>query len=114
MKGKIIKSSIFFISYVLVACNSNYRETIIISDVNLSNRYEILFELKEGLNVDKIKIQANGYIDDTVKIGKYFLLPEKVDTTFRGDWYAPGYILEYEPYKAKEGELTITFEFIVF
>ncbi len=102
------------IAFLISSCSNNHTETIIISDVGVSEKYDVRFKLKDGKNVNKIRIHVKGFIDDTVKMSKYFLLPEKVDTTFKGDWYSPDYILDYKPYRAKHGDLIISLEFIIF
>ena len=116
MKNNIAYLLVFMIiAFLINSCSNNHTETIIIPDVGISEKYDVRFKLKDGKYVYKIHIHAKGNIDDTVKIGNLFLLPSKVDTTFRNrDWYSSGYILDYKPYKAKSGELSILIEFVTF
>lgn len=116
MKSNIARlPMIMTIAFLLNSCSNIHTETIIISDVGVSEKHDVRFNLEEGKNVYKIHIHVKGFIDDTVKMSEYFLLPEKVDTIFGAtDWYSPDYSLDYKPYKAKHGELTISLEFIIF
>jgi hypothetical protein len=102
---------------VLVSCtSSNHIETIHIKDASKDFRKEISFELKEGTYVDKLKITVQGNLNDTAlfQSRRYLLPSNKVDTVFRGDYYAPGYVLDYKSLNVTEGELTFTLEFVVF
>ena len=106
--------SLFVILTLLNSCSGNFKESFTINDFSTNQKLTSKFELSSGNSVDKVRIHIKGSIDDTVKIGRYKLNPNKIDTTFSHEWYANEYSILFDPYKATDGDLVITFEFIVY
>ena len=98
---------------ILSSCSSNFKESITVNDFSTPKKLSSTFDLSSGKFVDQIKISVQGFIDDTARLGRYTLKPTNVDTTFLHDWYANEYSIVLNPFRAEEGDLLITFEFVV-
>lgn len=57
-----------------------------------------------------LELSVTGNIDDTCILNNVKLNKGVIDTTLRSDWYLDSIILNYKAYKAKQGELIISYE----
>lgn len=110
---KIINKAQCFLFLLIISCSDNFQEIFTVTDFSNAQKLESNFELEKGKNVERVKIHVKGAISDTIKLGRYFVVPSKVDTAFSHEWYSNEYFLEFNPYEAKSGNLTILIEFVV-
>ena len=104
MKKYTLLLAIFFL---FTQCDNNPRKLVNLNEVSKNKIDTLIFDLDENLIADKIKIEIKGQLDDTARLGQYYILPGVVDTTFKQDWYSNEFIIDYYAYKAKKGKLEV-------
>ncbi len=73
---------------------------------------ETLALISEQKMVYALEVQVEGFLDDTAKIGTQFIGKGEVHTTlYSGDFYVDTFRIDYLPYKAKSGHLTLKYHF---
>lgn len=102
------------VSFCISCMDKEYNIKQEIKEVGKNQSHSLNFQIEENQHPDMIKIAVIGSINDTAKIGQQFLIPPKVDTVFKHEWYSNDYILEYYPYKATSGYLQIDVELVAY
>ena len=96
---------IFTVDYLY---NYRYYE-IVVGDVSLP---QTLVLVSKNKNVVGLEAYIEGYLDDTAKIGNLALGKGEVKTTLHSsDYYVDTFLINYIPYKAKAGNLTVKYRF---
>ncbi len=106
-----MKKILFLIAIVFIGIyyhTYRYHE-IVVSDVN---RPQTLVLVSKNKNVVGLEAYIEGYLDDTAKIGNLALWKGEVKTTLHSsDYYVDTFLINYIPYKAKAGNLTVKYRF---
>lgn len=98
---------------VLISCKKN--QTITHEIISFDKQINDTINPIKGENYGAKFIHVNGYVDDSIYVsfGKNYnklYLSKEIDTTFSTDYYGEGKaFFEFNPYKARQGNLKISF-----
>ena len=101
--------------FILQACSDS--KTVEIVDFSKQQTFNFTTSSESNLvgnDVVGIIIDVKGFVNGKVSIGTETVGGEvsgKVDTTFRGDWFAPKTSMSVSPVGEVKGNLTITLRF---
>lgn len=103
---------LFFLVALFSSCSKEYKEILIINNLEEVRGETVKFEINPDQNVFKRILRIKGHADGRFMIDGIEIPSGRIDTVFSGDWYSPDYYIKYNSIDAKKGMLEVEIELL--